>query len=221
MAKCLLELEEEYARPSRPIDDQASSDAFASLQWSVVSVYGSPNPQPALHTALIHCTKDELRSLLATARPHDVQVKSLSGCNTLHTATTTGRTESLAVLVILGVDMNAKNNYECPPAWYARRRDVPAKLHKNEIFDFFHAKGALLVADEPAKPHEGVTNRLSTFSSKDMPADAVRDYTDVEWSFDPSAKRNGRARPSVKLPSRLSLSSLIEEPDDPSTRNLR
>ena len=124
LAKCLLELEEEYARPSRPIGDQASSDAFASLQWSLVSNYGSPTAQPALHEAVIHCTKDELRSLLVIARPHDVQVKGESGNNALHTAGIRGRLESWAVLVELGVDINAKDKYGRQPGWYA------ARLHK-------------------------------------------------------------------------------------------
>ena len=213
LAKCLLEIEEEYARPSRPIGDQVSSDAFASLQWSVGSLY---DRIPALHTAVSFCTKDELLFLLGTARPHDVQVKDDSGCNALHKAAMTGRTESLAVLMELGVDLNVKDEYGRPPAWYAGP-DGSAKLHKNEIFEFFRAKGALLVAEKPAKPHEAVTNQLSTLSLKEMPADAVGDYTDVKWSFAPSAERNSRATPSVKLPSRVSLSSLIEAPDEPST----
>ncbi|KAL8792548.1 MAG: hypothetical protein Q9195_004847 [Heterodermia aff. obscurata] len=157
LAKFLLEVEEEYAWPSRPIRDQASSDAFASLQWSFVPSYGSLATQPALHMAVQFCTKDELLSLLVTARPHDVQVKDKFGRNALHTAAMTGRAELLAVLVGLGVDINAKDDYGCPPAWYAEP-DEPEKIHENEIFKFFRAKGALLVASYPAKPHEGVTN---------------------------------------------------------------
>ena len=184
LAKCLLELEKDYAGPWRSIDDQASSDTFASLQWSFVPSYGSRFTQSALHTAVTHCQKNELILLLETARPHDVQVKDESGRNALHKAAIIGRIESLAVLVDFGVDMNAKDRYGCPPAWYAGP-NVPAKPRNNEIFEFFRAKGALLVADESAKPHEGDTNRLATFSSKDMPADAVRDDNYGEWLFAP------------------------------------